>query len=95
MRIRLHLATKVFDNEHGFESTKKAVQSSLDNFGFGMYFLRSQADETMRLMELCIDYIDLYLIHSPLSGKERRLETYRALLDLKKEGKIRTIGVSN
>ncbi|OBZ66561.1 Glyoxal reductase [Grifola frondosa] len=41
------------------------------------------------------DYLDLYLIHSPLSGKEKRLETWRALVDAKKAGKIRTIGVSN
>lgn len=41
------------------------------------------------------DYIDLYLIHDPLSGKVKRLETYRALLDAQKAGKIRTVGVSN
>ncbi|THH19792.1 hypothetical protein EW146_g1460 [Bondarzewia mesenterica] len=41
------------------------------------------------------DYIDLYLIHSPLPGREKRLETWRALLDAKKAGKLRSIGVSN
>lgn len=41
------------------------------------------------------DYIDLFLIHDPRSGKEKRLETWRALLDAKKAGKIRTVGVSN
>ncbi len=41
------------------------------------------------------DYFDLYLIHSPLSGKEVRLETWRALVDAKKAGKIKSIGVSN
>ena len=40
-------------------------------------------------------YIDLYLIHSPLSGKEKRLETYRALLEARNSGKIKTVGVSN
>ncbi|KAI0666603.1 Aldo/keto reductase [Trametes maxima] len=41
------------------------------------------------------EYFDLYLIHSPLSGKETRLETWRALVDAKKAGKIKSIGVSN
>ena len=41
------------------------------------------------------DYIDLFLIHDPFSGTERRLETYRALLDAQAAGKIRTVGVSN
>ncbi|KZT64083.1 Aldo/keto reductase [Daedalea quercina L-15889] len=47
------------------------------------------------LQRFGFDYIDLYLIHSPLSGKKRRLETWRALLDAQKAGKLRTVGVSN
>ncbi len=41
------------------------------------------------------DYIDLYLLHDPLAGKTKRLDSWRALIDGKKAGKIRTIGVSN
>ncbi|KAF8635223.1 hypothetical protein AX17_003998 [Amanita inopinata Kibby_2008] len=41
------------------------------------------------------DYIDLFLIHDPLSGSEKRLATYKALLAGKEAGKIRTVGVSN
>lgn len=41
------------------------------------------------------DYIDLFLIHDPLSGKTRRLDTYKALLEAKAAGKIRSVGVSN
>ena len=41
------------------------------------------------------DYIDLFLIHDPFSGKEKRLATYKALLKKQAEGKIRSIGVSN
>lgn len=41
------------------------------------------------------DYIDLFLIHDPFSGAQRRLDTYRGLLDAQKAGKIRTVGVSN
>ena len=46
------------------------------------------------LMRLNLDYIDLYLIHSP-HGKTKRLEQWRALVDLKEAGKIKHIGVSN
>ncbi|PIL34131.1 hypothetical protein GSI_03842 [Ganoderma sinense ZZ0214-1] len=42
-----------------------------------------------------VEYIDLFLIHDPHRGKDLRIETYRALLDAQKAGKIRTVGVSN
>ncbi|GBE80295.1 NADP-dependent oxidoreductase domain-containing protein [Sparassis latifolia] len=47
------------------------------------------------LKRFSFDCLDLFLIHSPLSGTEKRLETWRALLDAKKAGKLRTVGVSN
>lgn len=47
------------------------------------------------LTRVFLGYIDLFLIHDPYSGKERRLETYRALLDCKKAGTVRSVGVSN
>ncbi|KAF8894008.1 Aldo/keto reductase [Infundibulicybe gibba] len=50
-------------------------------------------DESLR--KFGFDYIDLFLIHDPYSGTERRLATYRALQDARAAGKIRTVGVSN
>jgi diketogulonate reductase-like aldo/keto reductase len=41
------------------------------------------------------EYIDLFLIHDPMSGTERRLATYKALLEAQKSGKVRSVGVSN
>ena len=46
------------------------------------------------LAALGLDYIDLYLIHSPHGGSER-LAQWRALCDLQQSGKVRAIGVSN
>lgn len=40
-------------------------------------------------------YVDLFLIHSPNSGAEKRKEMWLALEKLYKEGKARSIGVSN
>jgi len=45
------------------------------------------------LAELGFDYLDLYLIHWPVKGKFR--DTWRALENLYKQGRVRAIGVSN
>ncbi|USK60550.1 aldo/keto reductase [Peribacillus asahii] len=45
------------------------------------------------LKRLGLDYLDLYLIHWP--GKDKYVDTWRALETLYKEGKVRAIGVSN
>ncbi|KAJ8507064.1 hypothetical protein ONZ45_g10526 [Pleurotus djamor] len=47
------------------------------------------------LQKFGLDYLDLFLVHDPKSGKKLRLETYKALLELRDAGKIRSVGVSN
>lgn len=42
-----------------------------------------------------LGYIDLMLIHSPLTSKAKRLGTWKALQEGVKAGKIKSIGVSN
>lgn len=51
------------------------------------------AFETSREM-LDLDYVDLYLIHTPFAEAER-VNQWRALVALKESGLVRAIGVSN
>lgn len=54
------------------------------------------------LKALGLDYLDLYLIHAPWPWAnvgsdctEGNIDAWKAMIDLKKEGKLRSIGVSN
>jgi aryl-alcohol dehydrogenase-like predicted oxidoreductase len=79
VRARVVIATKVFSNHLQYKQVIDACHGSLKN--------------------LNTDYIDLYQIHWPpgsFGGKKVPLEeTMRAMTDLKEQGKIRAIGVSN
>ena len=46
-------------------------------------------------MNLGLDYVDLYLIHWPLPRVDKYVETFRAMLELRDEGLVRSVGVSN
>jgi methylglyoxal/glyoxal reductase len=57
-------------------------------------------DNTIALVErqlndLQTEYIDLYMLHSPLQNAELQRETWRALETLYNRGVLRSIGVSN
>lgn len=71
-REEIFVTTKLWIQDYGYESTKKAFQDSLDNLG--------------------LDYIDLYLLHQPMSDY---YNSWRALEELYEAGKIRAIGVCN
>jgi diketogulonate reductase-like aldo/keto reductase len=45
--------------------------------------------------KLGLDYVDLYLIHWPLPQQDRYVETWQAMIKMRDEGLIRSIGVSN
>ncbi|EGD99587.1 aldo-keto reductase [Trichophyton tonsurans CBS 112818] len=47
------------------------------------------------LKEAKVDYFDLVLLHAPYGGKEKREGSWKALVEAQKEGKVRSIGVSN
>ena len=50
-------------------------------------------DESLK--RLGTDYIDLYLIHWPSPKRDRYVESWKAMVKLKEEGRARSIGVSN
>jgi len=80
-REDIFLTSKVWNKDRGYEGTIAAFEKSLHDFG--------------------VDYLDLYLIHWPASShrfenwEEINLETWKALTDLYKAGRVRAIGVSN
>jgi 2,5-diketo-D-gluconate reductase A len=47
------------------------------------------------LKRLGTDYVDLYLIHWPSAYRGKYVETWKALIRLREEGRARSIGVSN
>ncbi len=79
VRDQVVIATKVFAHSLAYEKVFKACHKSL--------------------RDLQTDYIDLYQIHWPagsFGSKEVPIEeTMRALTELKQQGKIRAVGVSN
>lgn len=80
-RKELFITSKLANTEHGYNKTLNAFDESLNR--------------------LQLDYMDLYLIHWPVIEehkdryKEDIIETWQAFEKLYKEGKIRSIGVSN
>ena len=81
-RSSLFLTSKVWNTDRGYDRTRAAFERSL------------------RLLET--EYLDLYLIHWPANyyqygaqARDLNAETWRALEDLYREGKVRAIGLSN
>jgi diketogulonate reductase-like aldo/keto reductase len=93
------LASKVAGRNQGYQTTLESIDKSLEKFGIGE--TRSRFPSVVLIEPLGsylfvrIDYIDLFLIHDPYPGKAQRLETYKALLEARDEGKIHNVGVSN
>lgn len=75
------VASKVWNDDQGYETTMRAFDRTLEALGF--------------------DYLDLYLIHWPrVKSREDEWprfnrETWQAMEQLYRDGRIRAIGVSN
>lgn len=90
----------IYKNEEGVgRAIRESNVSREDIFVTSKVWNKEQGyDSTVQafhnsLNRLGFDYLDLYLIHWPVEGKYK--ETWKALEYLYKEGKVRTIGVSN
>lgn len=57
-------------------------------------------DSTLKAFDASVaklgtDYVDMYLIHWPTPQHDRYVDTWKAFIRLREEGRIRSIGVSN
>ncbi|KAF9263268.1 Aldo/keto reductase [Marasmius fiardii PR-910] len=79
--------------ECGLDRGEVFITSKCASKSHGYESTLKGVDESLK--RFAFDYIDLFLIHDPLSGVEKRLATYKALQEAKATGKVRTVGVSN
>lgn len=69
------------------------ITTKCNNSNHGRVEAQAALDES--LGKLGLDHVDLYLIHWPLPGKDRFVETWKGFEEAKADGKVRSIGVSN
>lgn len=79
--------------QHGISREEIVVTSKLP----GRYHQRENAITTIQesLYRSGLDYYDLYLIHWPNPAQDHYVEAWQALLEARKWGLIRSIGVCN
>jgi 2,5-diketo-D-gluconate reductase A len=80
-RADLFVTTKLWPGNATWGQVPKTTESTLTSLAAS-------------LERLGLDYVDLYLIHAPYEP-EQRLAQWRGLVELKRQGKTRAIGVSN
>lgn len=80
-RDELFVTSKLWNSDHTYEKAKRELDESLLNLG--------------------LDYLDLYLVHWPIPKdfrdcwQEANAQTWRALEEALRAGKVKNIGVSN
>lgn len=80
-RSQIFVTSKVWNTNRGYDATLRAFDKTSKDLG--------------------LDYLDLYLVHWPASPnqfpnwKEINRDTWRAMERLHKEGRVKSIGVSN
>ena len=76
--------------ESGIPREEIFVTTKVFIYNAGYEKCKKAIDESLK--RLGLDYIDLYLIHQPFGDY---YGSYRAMIEAKKEGKIKSIGISN
>ncbi|WP_067886515.1 aldo/keto reductase [Nocardia vaccinii] len=77
----------------GLDRDEVYVTSKLWNSEQGYDSTLRAFDTTMA--ELDMDYLDLYLIHWPVPAADRYVDAFRAMQEIKSQGRVGSIGVSN
>jgi len=80
-------------NGSGIDRSELFVTTKLWNDSQGGDATKKAFEES--LSKLGLDYLDLYLIHWPAPGKGLFVETWKAMEELRADGRVRSIGVSN
>lgn len=91
-----------YDNEEGVGAAIRNagvprnelfITSKLRNGGHARDLALKSFDETMK--KLGIEQIDLFLIHWPVPSQDKYVKAWKTFVDLQKQGRIKSIGVSN
>jgi 2,5-diketo-D-gluconate reductase A len=77
----------------GLSRDQLFITTKCNNSNHGYDDSQRALDES--LSKLGLDFVDLYLIHWPLPGKDLYVQTWQGLEQAAKDGKARSIGVSN
>jgi 2,5-diketo-D-gluconate reductase A len=77
----------------GLDRGEVFVTTKLWNDDQGRERARHAFDASLERMDF--HYVDLYLIHWPVPSHDRYVETWETFVELRDEGKARSIGVSN
>lgn len=78
-------------NESNVDRKELFVTTKLWNHDQGYEEALKAFDKSLKRLEM--DYVDLYLLHWPVP--EKRLESWKALIEIQKSGRAKAIGVSN
>lgn len=79
--------------EAGVPRRELVITSKLRNGGHARDLALRSFDETMR--KLGIEQLDLFLIHWPVPSQDKYVEAWKTMVELRDQGRIRSIGVSN